>query len=131
LTTPLWCLLLVAVVPYVLAGIGARLRIQQLGSLDAQHPRVQALELRGAAARAYASQQNAWEALALFGTAVIVAHLAGADPHQSALASITFVLARLLHAAMYIANQATLRTAVFVVSLGCCVWLFALAISAP
>jgi uncharacterized MAPEG superfamily protein len=129
-TTPFWCLLLVAVLPYVLAGIGGYLRIQQLGTLDAKHPRVQALELRGIAARAYGAQENAWEALALFGTAVVVAHLAGADPRLSALASVVFVIARLLHAAMYLANRAPLRTAVFLVGLGCCVWLFGLAISA-
>jgi uncharacterized MAPEG superfamily protein len=130
MTTPFWCLLIVAVIPFVLAGVGARFRIQQLGSLDARHPRVQALELRGAAARAYASQQNAWEALALFGTAVMIAHLAGANPGQSAIASSIFVVARLLHGPMYIADQAALRSGVFVVGLGCCVWLFALAITA-
>jgi len=130
LTTPFWCLLVVAIIPYVLAGVGARLRIQQLGSLDARHPRVQALELRGIAARAYAAQQNAWEALALFGTAVIVAHLSGANPAQSALASSIFVVARLLHGPLYIADKAPLRTVVFVVGLACCVWLFVLAISA-
>lgn len=56
MTTPLWCLLAVAVFPYVLAGLGGYLRVQQLGSLDANHPRVQALELRDVAARAYAAQ---------------------------------------------------------------------------
>jgi uncharacterized MAPEG superfamily protein len=130
LTTPFWCLLAVAAIPYLLAGIGAYLRVQQLGSLDANHPRLQALELRGAAARAYASQQNAWEALALFGAAVMVAHLAGADPGQSALASILFVVARSLHPVMYIGDLAPLRTLVFVVGLGCCLWLFGLAILA-
>jgi uncharacterized MAPEG superfamily protein len=123
-------LLVVAVIPFVLAGVGARLRIQQLGTLDAHHPRVQALELRGAAARAYASQQNAWEALALFGTAVVIAHLVGANPAQSAMASTIFVVARILHPVLYIADQAPLRTLAFVVGLGCCVWLFVLAIAA-
>ena len=79
---------------------------------------------------AYAAQQNAWEALALFGTAVIVAHLAGADPGQSATAAVVFVLARVLHGVLYISDLAPLRTLVFVVGLGCCVWLFGLAIAA-
>ena len=127
MTTPVWCLLVVAVTPYVLAGIGGYLRVQQLGAVDVHHPRVQALELRGAAARAYASQQNAWEALALFATAVIVAHLTGADPGQSAIASIAFVVTRLLHPVLYITDRAPLRTGVFVVGLGCCAWLFVLA----
>jgi uncharacterized MAPEG superfamily protein len=130
MTTPFWCLLIVAVIPYVLSGVGAYFRVQQLGSLDAKHPRVQAIELRGVAARAYASQQNAWEALAVFGAAVIVAHLAGADPGASASASMLFVGTRLLHPVMYIADQAALRTGVFVVGLGSLVWLFWLAIAA-
>ncbi len=127
MTTPLWCLMIVAVLPFVLAGVGGYLRVQQLGSLDAHHPRVQALELRGAAARAYAAQENAWEALTVFGVAVIIAHLAGANPGQAATASIIFVVARVLHAVLYISDLAPLRTLVFVVGLGCCVWLFRLA----
>jgi len=129
-TTPFWCLLIVAVIPYVLAGIGGYLRTVQLGSLDARHPRVQALELRGPAARAYASQQNAWEALAFFGTAVILAHFAGADPGQSATAAMVYVVTRVLHPVLYIADQPILRTGVFVVGLGCCIWLFRLAVVA-
>jgi uncharacterized MAPEG superfamily protein len=41
-----------------------------------------------------------------------------------------FVGARVLHGITYIADQAPLRTGVFVVGLGCCVWLFVLAIAA-
>ncbi len=126
MTTPFWCLLAVAVFPYVLAGLGGYLRIQQLGSLDANHPRVQALELRGVAARAYAAQQNAWEALGLFGTAVFLAHFTNADPGQAATASVIYVVTRVLHAALYIGDKAPLRTLVFVVGLGCVVWLFVL-----
>jgi uncharacterized MAPEG superfamily protein len=127
MTTPFWCLLIIAVLPYVLAGVGAYLRVQQLGSLDAEHPRVQALELRGPAARAYGAQQNAWEALALFAAAVVVAHLAGADPGTSATVAGIFVAVRLMHAACYIANLALPRTLVFLVGLICCFTLFGLA----
>ena len=130
MTTPLWCLVAVAFFPYVLAGLGGYLRVQQLGTLDANHPRIQATELRGIAARAYAAQLNAWEALALFSAAVLVGHVVGADPGQSATAALAFVAARVLHAVMYIADQAILRTVVFLASLGCCIWLFVLAAGA-
>jgi uncharacterized MAPEG superfamily protein len=130
MTTPLWCLLIVSVFPFVLAGIGGYLRTQQLGSLDTHHPRVQALELRDAAARAYAAQANAWEAVTIFGVAVVIAHLAGADAEKAALASIVYVVVRVLHAAAYIADFALVRTGVFTIGLGCCVRLFALAIVA-
>ena len=127
MTTPFWCLLIVTLLPYVLAGIGGYLRVKQLGALDNHHPRVQAQELRGPAARALAAQQNGWEAVSIFGVAVLVAHLVGADPGKSATASIVFVVARLLHAAAYIGDVPNARSGVFLVGLGCCIWLFALA----
>ena len=130
MTTPLWCLLIVAVLPYICAGVGARYRIQQLGSLDAKHPRVQALELRDIAARAYAAQANAWEAVGFFTVAVVINHLAGGDAESSANAAIVYVIARVLHAVFYIANMAPARTAVFAVSLGCIVRLIQLGASA-
>lgn len=130
MTTPFWCLLVASIIPFVLAGVGGYLRVQQLGVLDANHPRVQALELRGVAARAYASQQNAWEALAIFTAAVMLTHLTGADAGSTATASIVFIIARVLHPVMYIADQAYARTGVFTVGLGSCLWLFYLAASA-
>ena len=130
MTTPLWCLLIASFIPFVLAGIGGYLRVQQLGELDANHPRVQAYELRDVAARAYAAQQNAWEALGLFTAAVVTAHLAGADAGSSATAASLFIVARVLHAGAYIADLAPARTVVFIVALGSCIALFYLAASA-
>lgn len=127
MTTPLWCLVLAAIAPIVLAGIGARLRIKQLGKLDNNHPRVQALELRGPAARAYAAQQNAWEALAIFSAAVFSAHLAGAAPGASAAAAIVFVGARVLHPFFYIRDLPGPRTVTFLTGLVCSLTLFGLA----
>ena len=77
MTTPLTCLLLLAAIPYLLAAVGGYFRVRQLGALDNNHPRIQATRLEGIAARAWGAQQNAWEALALFGTVAIVAHLRG------------------------------------------------------
>ena len=123
MTTPFWCLLIAVAIPFVLAGVGAKFRIDQLGTLDAEHPRVQALELRNAAARAYAAQQNAWEALAVFTAAVMMAHIAGADAGTSATASMVFVAARVAHPVFYISNQAKLRSLSFIVGLGACITL--------
>lgn len=130
MTTPFWCLFVVAMLPYVLAGLGSYFKIQQFGKIDNNYPRIQAAELRGIGARAYAAQMNAWEAVALFAAAVLVAHLAGADPRLSAMASVIFVIARLIHPILYISNLATLRSGVFTVGLLCSVWLFVLAAQA-
>jgi uncharacterized MAPEG superfamily protein len=130
MTTPLWCLVLVALAPIALAIFGVRLRTQQLGEIDNHHPRVQATELRGVAARAYGAQQNAWEALALFSAAVFTAHLAGASPGASAAAAMVFVAARVLHAIFYIRDLPAPRGMAFATGLLCCLTLFGLAASA-
>ncbi len=130
MTTPFWCLLIAIFLPYVLTGVAAYFKSEQFGAIDNNLPRVQSAALQGAGGRAYAAQQNAWEALAVFGFAVVVAHLAGANPATSALASVIFICARILHAVFYIADLATFRSLSFMVATGCSVWLFVLAASA-
>ena len=127
MTIPLWCLVIAVFIPYVLTGMGAYYRNQQFGMIDNHHPRTQAAQFEGVGARVYAAQQNAWEALAVFAAAVIVAHLAGADTGQSATAAMLFIGARALHAVFYAMDLAPLRTLAFVVGLGSCIWLFWLA----
>lgn len=130
MTTPFWCLLVAIFLPYVLTGISGYYKQQQFGSIDNRLPRAQSAALEGAGARAWAAQQNAWEALVVFGLAVVVAHLAGADPGTSALASVIFVVARVLHGAFYVADLATLRSLSFGVATFCSLWLFWLAAAA-
>jgi uncharacterized MAPEG superfamily protein len=128
--TPFWCVLVAIFLPYTLAGVASYFKIKQFGSIDNHHPRAQATALEGAGARTYGAQLNAWEALVVFGLAVVVAHLAGADPGASSLASVIFLVARVLHAVFYISDMAPLRTLMFVVASVCCLWLFGLAVVA-
>ena len=130
MTTPFWCLLVAVLIPYVLAMTGGYFKMRQLGSVDNKDPRAQAAALEGAGARAWAAQQNAWEALPVFASAVFIAHLAGADPGRSATAALVFVVARVLHPVAYIANVDVARSLVFLVGFGSCIWLFALAAQA-
>ena len=130
MTTPFWCLFIVAMIPYILAGLTSYFKVKQLGKLDNHHPRIQAAELTGAGARAHGAQMNAWEALALFAAAVFMAHLAGADPRLSAIAAVIFVAARVIHLVVYIADIPLLRTGFFTVGAAMCFWLFGLAIRA-
>ena len=126
MTTPFWCLLVVMVIPLVLAGVGGYFRTKLPGGMDNDDPREQSKELSGPGARAYAAQQNAWEALALFTAAVLVAHATGADPAMSANLAMAFVAFRVLHAICYIGGLATIRTLMFLSALVCLVWLFIL-----
>lgn len=127
MTTPFWCLLVAVLLPYVWTGVGVYYKKQQFGTIDANHPRAQSAALNEAGARANAAQLNAWEALPVFGAAVTVGHLAGADAALSATASLVFVASRTLHGLFYISNRAPLRSLSFTVAFGACLWLFGLA----
>ncbi len=127
MTTPFWCLLVAVLLPYVWTGVGVYYKKQQFGTIDGNNPRVQAAALNDAGARANAAQLNSWEALPVFGAAVTVAHLAGADAGLSATASLVFVASRGLHGLFYIRDLALPRSFSFTVGLGACLWLFGLA----
>ena len=126
MTMPLWCLLIAVLLPNVLAGIGGYYRSRLPGGLDNNNPREQAKALTGAGARAYAAQQNAWEALATFTVAVLTAHVLGADPAMSARLAIGWVAFRVLHAACYLADWGAARSLMHVGAVVCAVWLFLL-----
>ncbi len=126
MTTPMICLLITLLLPLVLAGVGGFYRTREPGGMDNNDPRGQASKLTGPGARAYAAQQNAWEAIALFTPAVLVAHVLGADPATSATLAMTFVGLRVVPGICYLADLATLRSLAFVASIVCVIWLFTL-----
>ena len=130
MTLPLWALIGAVLLPYIIAGITAVYRTRQFGFVDNHHPRVQAAKLEGIGARAVGAQANAWEALAVFAPAVILAHIAGADAQKAAMAASIFLAARVLHFVVYLTDTALVRTLCFIVGLGCSLWLYWLAGSA-
>lgn len=130
LTTPLWCLAIVALLPYVLSFAGGYFRMRQFGAIDNKHPRLQQARLEGIGARALASQQNAWEALGFFTAVLAVLHLANPEAARGSTAatlSLVFLATRVAHPVLYLANLDMLRSLVFLVGLGCGIWLLVLA----
>jgi uncharacterized MAPEG superfamily protein len=122
MTTPLWCLLIVAVLPYVLSFAGAYFKMQQFGTLDNKHPRIQAAKLEGVGARALGAQQNAWEALGFFTAVLAVLHFANPEAARGSTAanvSLMFLATRVVHPILYLANLDMLRSIVFLIGLGC------------
>jgi uncharacterized MAPEG superfamily protein len=130
MTVPFYCLAIVCFLPYVWFFVSIPERQKQLGRVDNKDPRVQQALLTGRGARAIAAHKNAFEAIAIFAPAVIVAHLAGADPAWSSRLAQIFVSARLLHGIFYLLDLDLLRTGIFGVGLACDVGLFALAAQA-
>jgi uncharacterized MAPEG superfamily protein len=127
MTVPFWCLFIACLLPYAWGAASIPERKSQLGSVDNKSPRAQQALLTGRGARAVAAHKNAFEAIATFGPAVVVAHLAGADPAWSARLAVAFVAARVLHGIFYLADLDLLRSAAFGVALACTVGLFVLA----
>lgn len=124
MTTPFACLFIACLLPYVWSFASVLARRQQFERIDNQHPRAQQAQLTGWGARAIAAHKNAFEAIAVFAPAVLVAHAKGASPDMAALLSMVFVLARIAHGVCYVANQNLLRSLSFVVATACSIGLF-------
>lgn len=129
MTTPLWCLVIATFLPFIWAFSGHAFRQGQFGSIDNNHPRLQQAQLTGIGARALAAQQNAWEALAMFTPAVLMAHLHGATTGHAAIAATLFIAARVAHGCLYLADFSSLRSVTWIVGAGSVIWLFVLAAS--
>ncbi|MBF2054830.1 MAG: MAPEG family protein [Candidatus Sericytochromatia bacterium] len=129
MTIPFWCVLAACVLPYIISGVGAYYRLKLPGGVDNKNPRQQAARLEGTGARAYAAQQNAWEALPIFIAAVCVAHLAGVPPEKATAPALVFIGARVGHLVAYLADQDKLRSLCWALGFGCCMALFGLAIN--
>ena len=127
MTTPFWCLAIVIFLPFLMSYTAGYFKFKSFGHYDNNNPRIQAAQLEGIGARAFAAHQNSWEAVIMFAPVVIMAHLAGANAEQSATAAVGFVIARLVYMLVYIADLALIRSLVFTVGFACCIWLLYLA----
>jgi uncharacterized MAPEG superfamily protein len=122
------CVLIAAFLPIATVGMAkastARQRRSQ-GGYDNNHPRDWTAKLSGWQARAAAAQNNGFEALPLFAFAVLAAQMAQLDQARTDHLAIAFIATRLVYTAIYLANQATLRSLVWFVAQGISVAIFA------
>jgi uncharacterized MAPEG superfamily protein len=121
MTTPMICLLIGCLLPYVWVGFTGPGRAALPEGLDNANPRGQQARLEGLGARACAAQANAWEALPIFVAAVFIHHATGGDPALGSSLAIGWVILRLVHGTAYLANVWPLRTLGFVGALGCAI----------
>ncbi len=130
MTTQILCLLIGVLLPYIWAGVTGRYRKKQFGDFALDEPRVQAEQLKGAGARAWGAQANAWEALVVFAAANGAALAAGVEPSGYwALAACLWVAVRLLHGVFYINGLSHLRVLAFVLGMAMSLWIFGLALA--
>ena len=127
MTIPFWCLFAAVILPYFWFSFAAPFRASQFGkALDLRTPRLQDPALVGRAARAQGAHQNSLEALTYFGPAVIVSHLTHADAAWAARLAVLFLVCRVLHGIVYLADRPPLRTAFFAIALLSSLGLFVL-----
>lgn len=130
MNTVIGSLLILCILPLSCAWIAGYHRQKQLGSIDNKEPRIQALQLTGAGARAMAAQANSWEALAVFSAAILAVFISGVALQSVATWAMAFVALRIVYIPMYIGNQDKLRSLVFIAGFGICMYLFYLALNA-
>jgi len=121
MTTPLWCLVIVMFIPVPLAMVGGYFRGKAFGNADNKNPRAQAAKLEGPGARAYAAQQNAWEATAVFTVTILVTHLSGVSAEAAAPWAMAFVGLRILHPIFYLADIDKARSLAYLGGIVCVV----------
>lgn len=120
-TLAYWCVLIAALLPIVCAGIakwGMFTKPPQDGGFDNQHPRAWLASQTDWRARANAAQANSFEALPFFIGAVVIAHQLGAYQARLDVLAALFVVLRLVYILLYVANQASLRSVVWLLGLG-------------
>jgi uncharacterized MAPEG superfamily protein len=91
-----------------------------------RRPRDQQAELVGWGRRALGAHMNGFESFPAFACAVLVSHVAHADPQWSAILAVTHVVSRVGYTAAYIADVHLLRTALWGIGTACTFGLFVL-----
>jgi uncharacterized MAPEG superfamily protein len=127
MTISLWTLLAASLLPYVWFSIANQHRQREFGTLDNQHPRLQQAKQTGVGARANAASLNAFEVLAVYAPAVLVAYLLAPTSELSALLALGWIALRVAHGAFYVANKASARTVCFALANVCVVLLYLVA----
>jgi len=119
-TIAYWCVLVAALLPLACAwlakyqGIG---KPRREGGFDNADPRGWLARQQGWKARANAAQANSFEALPFFIGAVIIAHQLGATQARLDILAVLFVTLRIIYIAMYVADLATVRSAIWALAL--------------
>lgn len=123
-------LLILSVLPLVCAWTAGYYRQKQFGNVDNKEPRLQSLQLTGAGARAVAAQSNTWEALGVYSAAILAIFISGVDLQSIFTPVVVFVALRIAYIPAYIADMDKLRSLIFLVGFGICMYLFYLSLTA-
>ncbi len=123
LTVADWCILLAGlIVPFVFTVYAKANK-----GFDNAKPREYMAQLEGARKRASWAVQNGYETFPLFVAAVLLAERAGVVQSTVDMLAVGFVVSRVVYGVLYMLDQATLRSVVWMASMACVVSLFVFA----
>lgn len=115
-----WIILIITLaclLPYVFSMI-AKLSAGFRGQ-DNENPRQFLSQTTGLAARANAAQQNSFESLPLFIAAMLLAEYLVVPSYTIIILGTAYLVFRVLYGVCYLANLATLRSLIWVLSMAC------------
>ncbi|WP_168383628.1 MAPEG family protein [Acinetobacter indicus] len=121
-----YLILIACLLPYLFAVIAKM--AGGFKSEDNQNPRSFLANTAGLAARANAAQQNSFESLPLFIAAILLAEYMVIPQFIIMTFGIAYLVFRLLYGLCYLANWATLRSIIWLLSLLCPICLLLLVI---
>ncbi|MCR6663938.1 MAG: MAPEG family protein [Luteimonas sp.] len=125
IATAYWCVLIAAALPYVW------IFVTKTGApkYNNRNPRAWIAKQEGnyKVQRANGAHLNALEAFAPFAAGVVLAQLAGVDPARIALLAVAFIVLRVLHGVLYIADVPLGRSLAWLGGYACVIVLLALA----
>ena len=125
-TIAYWCVLAMAILPIVCAGIakyGMFGKSRRDGGYDNNNPRAWLTKQTDWRARANAAQANTFEALPFFFAAVIIAHQLQARETVVDILAFMFVVLRVAYVLMYVADMAKTRSGVWAAALLINIWI--------
>ena len=121
------CILVSCLLPVLCAGAAKSPgfgKPRREGGFDNNNPRQWLAKQQGWQARAHAAQQNSFEALPVFIAGVLIAQQLQASQRLIDNLALLFVAARIGYIGAYLADQAALRSTLWIVGLGTCIALF-------
>ena len=123
MTTPLICLFLAMLLPYVARVPVAIGMGKAQGGYDNNTPRLQQLKLEGLPQRALGAHKNSFEALLIFASALFIASQGEVDATRLNQLCMVFVGARVAYILTYLADMAIGRSVFWFVGFGVSLWI--------
>ena len=122
MTTAYWCVIAAILMPVMIAGLAKF--TSGFKPKDNHNPREYLNKLTGWQQRANWAQQNTFESIPGFLAAVIIAHQMGGNQANIDMLAVSYIVIRIIYAALYIADIALLRTLAWVAGVACTIALF-------